>query len=49
MNDIDENICKCGEPGAPDHTCPYDADVNNNDDSECNCCKGCTDDCAMDV
>ena len=47
---LDENVCKCGAPGTPeDHTCPYDADINDDDDSECNCCKACTEDCAHDV
>lgn len=47
---LDENACKCGAAGEPEHTCPYDADVNNGDgDAECNCCKECTEDCAMDV
>lgn len=31
------------------HTCPYQSDVNNDDEFMCSCCDNCTDDCAMEI
>lgn len=31
------------------HKCPYKEDVNNDSESECNCCEKCTHECAMDI
>lgn len=42
---------KCGK-SVPDgmHSCPYAADINNNDDPNyCNCCEECEHECAMDI
>jgi hypothetical protein len=42
---------ECAEKDLPleAHTCPYDADVNNNPFSICHCCSCLTQECAMDV
>jgi len=41
--------CKCGKVGAEEHQCPYDADIHNDPDSMCNCCKECTRNCSDDI
>jgi len=41
--------CRCGAVGEPEHSCPYDEDVNNDPNSICNCCKQCTEACADDI
>lgn len=40
--------CKDNEDGDT-HECPYAADVNNEPNSECNCCPECTQQCADDI
>jgi hypothetical protein len=41
---------KCKDaPAEPLHSCPYQADVHNNDEFQCDCCASCTHECAMDV
>lgn len=42
-------VCKCGETGEPDHSCPYAEEINDDSDSLCNCCQKCRHECAMDV
>lgn len=45
-----EKMCKCGvNPAEPLHECPYQADVNNDPDSLCDCCEVCTQQCADDI
>ncbi len=41
--------CSCGEPGKPLHSCPYKEDIGGNPFTLCNCCDGCTTNCAMDI
>lgn len=43
-----ENKCSCGSDGRKSHTCPFKEEINNSF-SECNCCKMCTHECAMDI
>jgi len=31
------------------HTCPFAEEIRDDHDSECNCCKECTYQCAMDI
>jgi hypothetical protein len=31
------------------HSCPYQNDVNNDPDYQCNCCEDCEHECAMDI
>jgi hypothetical protein len=40
----------CGRPGgkAP-HTCPYREDINDDHETECNCCDHCEQECAYDI
>lgn len=44
-----EEICKCGAGGIAMHPCPYRSDVNDDEDTLCNCCEGCTTECAEDI
>jgi hypothetical protein len=46
---LKENICTCGQPGEPDHTCPYQEEINGDSTSMCNCCAACQQECAWDV
>ena len=40
----------CGNKSDGRHSCPYQADINDNGDEDyCNCCSDCTTDCAMDI
>lgn len=32
------------------HSCPYQEDINGNDDEDyCNCCTSCEHECCMDI
>jgi hypothetical protein len=31
------------------HTCPYQSEINDDNDSLCNCCSDCQYECAMDI
>lgn len=46
---LEENKCRCGSPGEDSHPCPYQSDVNNDYETECNCCGRCQHNCAMDI
>jgi hypothetical protein len=41
--------CKCGAAAQEEHPCPYQVEMDGNDDNYCNCCSECTENCAMDV
>ena len=41
---------RCHKPVTPDlHSCPFKADVHDDDAPCCNCCDDCTQECAYDV
>jgi hypothetical protein len=43
-------MCKCGRnPASEPHTCPYAADVHDDEETLCNCCDECTQECADDI
>ncbi len=42
-------LCKCGGPGVAAHSCPFRAEIHNDETSQCNCCAGCAHECAMDI
>jgi hypothetical protein len=42
-------LCKRGHPGQPPHLCPYQHDVNDDDEYQCTCCDNCEQDCADDI
>lgn len=41
--------CKCGRAGEEMHTCPYKSEINNDDETLCNCCAECAQQCAWDI
>jgi hypothetical protein len=46
----DPNLCKHGDPHLGDpHPCPYQCEINDDDDFECTCCEDCTQDCTDDI
>jgi hypothetical protein len=45
----DHSPCKrCDGPGRELHVCPFEQEINN-DETPCNCCAKCTDDCSMEI
>jgi hypothetical protein len=41
--------CKrCDGAGRELHVCPFEQEINN-DETPCNCCAKCTDDCSMEI
>jgi hypothetical protein len=41
---------KCDKNSAQnEHTCPYQSDVNDDDEYTCDCCDECCQDCADDI
>lgn len=43
-------VCNgCGKDGQEDHGCPYREEINNNHEFQCNCCRNCRHECAMDI
>jgi hypothetical protein len=45
-----KSMCKCGKnPKEPPHQCPFQADVNSDRDTLCECCDDCQHQCAMDI
>lgn len=40
--------CKCGNPATEPHPCPSAVEIYD-DESPCNCCEDCEDECAMDI
>jgi len=43
--------CRCGvRPAAELHSCPFQSEINDNDDPEyCACCEDCTQECLWDI
>lgn len=40
----------CTNPEALNaHTCPYQSDINNDNETLCRCCDACTQSCAEDI
>lgn len=45
-----EKCQRCGKKPATDyHTCPYRSEINNDDETMCNCCEECQHECGMDI
>lgn len=43
-------VCTCNRKDYELHSCPYQADIFNDDDPEyCSCCPYCEEQCAMDI
>lgn len=53
--DVERRPCACEHSSTnpeafPLHSCPYQYDVNNDDNAEfCNCCRECTQECADNI
>ena len=46
----DDDKCRCGKEATKElHSCPYNADVNNDDTPCCTCCDECVHECSMDI
>lgn len=39
----------CKGPGEPVHGCPYQEEINDNADYQCNCCDVCRQDCCDSI
>lgn len=48
MTDRELELCdRCGtHKEQPKHPCPYQCDINNNNDNWCYCCAECEQECA---
>jgi len=46
-----QEMCeRCGvNPANPSHFCPYQAEINGDYETECNCCDDCAQECAWEV
>lgn len=45
----DTEVCTCRDD-LPFHSCPYESEIEMNDNSEhCNCCEHCEDRCLMEI
>ena len=47
--DPDENLCKCGKEVESSHLCPYKREIDNDEETTCNCCDDCTNECSNDI
>lgn len=43
-----DGTCTCDERFG-EHTCPYQSDVNNDDEFTCTCCPHCEDECTANI
>ncbi len=42
--------CKsCENAGRELHTCPFKSEINDDNETLCNCCDDCSHECAMDI
>ncbi len=47
MEDMER--CTCGEEAVEPHTCPYKEEINDDSESECECCAFCEQECCWDI
>lgn len=47
--DEPELTTECGCEGAVVRNCPYESEINGQDDQRCKCCDGCAHRCAMEI
>lgn len=45
----DKEKCECDKKEIKEHECPYQSDVNNDEDFKCKCCEYCTNECVQDI
>ena len=47
------NPCLCWKcqknEASEDHTCPYESEINGDDETMCNCCSECEYDCGQEI
>ena len=41
--------CTCHKEDINPHPCPYAMELHDDSETLCECCKHCTEDCAMDI
>ena len=49
LPDLSEAECSCGFEEYDDHSCPYQCDVNGDEEFTCRCCPVCEQNCADDI
>lgn len=48
--DTGEKCQSCKKnPAGPEHTCPYQEEINDNTEAKCNCCRECSQECCDDI
>jgi len=46
----DEKCQSCEKKeGNEEHTCPFQAEINGDEEFKCNCCEDCTEECALAI
>ena len=45
---MSEDKCTCGEGGAEEQFCPYSEEIHG-EESVCDCCEYCYNQCMMDI
>lgn len=43
MSEVEK--CKCGKSATANHPCPYKSEINDDDETLCNCCDDCELEC----
>ena len=46
---LQNSLCKCGNVGDNLHPCPFSSEIYDDNETLCNCCSACSDECSMDV
>lgn len=41
--------CTCDSVPPEEHTCPYQCEINDDEEYTCSCCEFCTQECADDI
>jgi hypothetical protein len=44
-----DGVVSCPNNGMKKHTCPYKSDVFDDQETKCNCCESCQQNCCMEV
>jgi len=40
---------ECNNEVEDEHTCPFQAEINDDEEYQCRCCESCTYDCAQEI
>lgn len=46
---MNDECQSCGGDGSELHSCPFREEIGGDAETLCNCCEGCTKECAYDI